>query len=63
MFDGWTNQVIDNIREQTRIHIAQWHQCDPDALVPHPERCSVKVPGCPELAAHLDQGRVGAVQV
>ena len=63
MFDDWKNQVIDDIREQTRAHIAEWHRCDPDALTARAERCSVKVPGCGPLPPHLDQGRVDSIQV
>jgi hypothetical protein len=28
-----------------------------------PERCSIKVPGCPEWVAHLDRSREGSYQV
>ena len=63
LFDDWENQAIDDVRELTRAHVARWHQCPPEALTAHPERCSVKVPGCLPLSAHLDQGRVGTIQV
>ena len=63
MFDEWKHQAIDDVREVTRAHVAKWHGCSPERLTAHAERCSVKVAGCLPLSAHLDQGRVGTIQV
>jgi hypothetical protein len=49
-------------QDTLRPVIAALCACDPGKLDRIPERISVKPPGCPALAPHLDQGRTGTYQ-
>ena len=62
LFDEWEDAAITAVRLSVRDHIARWHKCNPSEMISHPERCSVKVAGCPELPAHLDDHREGTLQ-
>ena len=63
MFQDWDHPAILSIREATRSIASDWHGVPGDALRGHPESCSMKVPGCPPLAAHLDKARRGTLQI
>ena len=63
MFANWSNQDIFLIREATRSIACDWHGVPGSTLQSHPESCSMKVSGCPALAAHVDGARVGTLQI
>ena len=63
MFTDWHDLSIDAIRATTLPVAAHWHGVPESALCGQPESCSVKPSGCPPLPAHLDQGRVGTLQI
>ena len=63
MFEAWESPSISSIREATRSIACEWHDVLGDALRSHPESCSLKVPGCPALPAHLDKNRYGTLQI
>jgi len=65
LFKDWDDPSVLACREATRYIVAHWHQSagGSGVLTAMPEMCSVKPGGCPALPAHLDQGRVGTLQV
>ena len=63
VFERWDHPDILSIREATRSIACEWHGVPGDALRGHPESCSMKVPGCPALEAHLDKERRGTLQI
>ena len=63
MFKDWDDPSIGAIRAATLPFAAHWHAVPESALVGQPESCSVKPGGAPRLPAHLDQGRLGTLQI
>ena len=63
MFDDFRDPNIVSIQESRRALVAAASGGDASSLKLVPERCSVKVGGCPALRPHLDPHRQGGLQV
>ena len=63
IFDDWKDHRVEAVQEACRDLAASLLQVPPESLHRVHERCSVKVPGCQELGAHLDRNRLNTVQI
>ena len=62
-YENFSGIAVDTCRERTREIVASIHGVPPEALKQQPEKASIKPEGCGPLKWHLDQDRVGTVQV
>lgn len=63
IFEDWNDPSVVAVQEACRVLAAALHQVPPESLHRVHERCSIKVPGCPEFGAHLDRERGGTFQI
>ena len=63
IFDNFIDDRVLQVQEACRDLAANLLQVPPESLQRVHERCSVKVPGCPEFGAHLDRNRENTVQI
>ena len=63
IFDNWNDPSVVAVQEACRGLAAALLEVPPESLHRVHERCSVKVPGCPEFGAHLDRNRANTFQI
>ena len=63
IFEDWSDPSVAAVQEACRVLAAALHQVAAESLHRVHERCSIKVPGCPEFRAHLDRGRGSTFQI
>ena len=62
LFDDWCPPGVQAAQEAAKPVISLLRGCLPEDLELAPERCSIKVVGCPELLPNLDLNRRGDFQ-
>ena len=63
IFEDWHDPNVEAVQEACRDLAASLHRVPPNSLHRVHERCSIKVPGCPEFGAHLDRQRENTFQI
>jgi len=63
IFDDWNDPSVVAVQEACRGLAAALLQVPPESLHRVHERCSAKVPGCPEFGAHLDRNLENTIQI
>ena len=63
IFDNWNDPSVVAVQEACRGLAAALLEVPLGSLHRVHERCSVKVPGCPEFGAHLDRNREHGFQI